>query len=117
MSAVHVWTSVLPVRLVSVANIREHWSVRHRRAAAHRLAALVVPKCLPLPCAVTIERLYCGRGQQMDDDNLASAGKALRDGIAQRLGVDDADPSVTWAYSQARSTENGVRVTITSEVK
>ena len=33
----------LPLRIESVANKREHWSVRGRRTKQHRLAALAVP--------------------------------------------------------------------------
>ncbi|MCW1958150.1 MAG: hypothetical protein KIH64_006310 [Mycobacterium sp.] len=106
------WTTTLPLLLVSVANQREHWSDRARRASRHRGAAVVVPKGLPIPCVVTIERLYGGRGQAMDTDNLQAACKALRDGIADRLGVDDADPRVTWRYAQTRAPEPGVRITV-----
>lgn len=88
----------LPLRIESVANKREHWGARSRRTKAHRLAALAVPEH-PLPCVVTLIRVA---PRKLDDDNLASGFKALRDGIADRLGVDDADPRVTWKYGQVR---------------
>jgi len=34
-------------------------------------------------------------------DNLRGALKAVRDQVATWLGVDDADPRVTWEYGQA----------------
>lgn len=37
-----------------------------------------------------------------DDDNLAASFKALRDGVADGLTVDDGDPRVTWRYAQRR---------------
>jgi hypothetical protein len=89
---------IIPVRLDSVANMREHWGVKHKRAKAHRLAAVMV-KPHPLPCVVEIVRV--GK-RDLDGDNLQSACKALRDGIADRLGIDDADPRVEWRYSQQR---------------
>ena len=91
-------TVELPLRIESVANRREHWSVRAQRTKAHRLAALAVP-LHPLPCVVTLSRIAPRR---LDTDNLAAGFKALRDGIADRLGVDDADPRVEWRYEQAR---------------
>ena len=103
----------LPLVLVSVANLRECWQRRARRARQHRAAAVVVPKGLPVPCVVLIERLMGSRAKAMDDDNYRSACKALRDGIAARLGVDDADHRVRWDYAQTRAAEPGVRITIT----
>lgn len=91
-------TVVLPIRIESVANLRESWQARHRRAKAHRLAALAVP-AHPLPCVVTLTRVG---PRALDDDNLQGGFKALRDGVAARLGVDDADPRVTWKYGQRK---------------
>lgn len=88
----------LPIRIESVTNKREHWSVRSRRTKAHRMAALAVP-VYPLPCVVTLIRVA---PRKLDGDNLQSGFKALRDGIADRLGVDDADPRVQWKYDQVR---------------
>ena len=88
----------LPLRIESVANKREHWATRSRRTKAHRLAALAVP-VHPLPCVVTLIRVA---PRALDGDNLQSGFKALRDGIADRLGVADNDPRVEWRYAQAR---------------
>lgn len=100
----------LPLRIESVANRREHWSVRARRTKAHRMAALAVP-AHPLPCVVTLTRIA---PRKLDDDNLASGFKALRDGIADRLGVDDGDARVRFVYRQERGKrkEYAARVTI-----
>lgn len=100
----------LPLRIESVANKREHWSVRSRRSKAHRLAALAVP-AHSLPCVVTLVRV-APRG--LDGDNLQSGFKALRDGIADRLGVKDNDPRVEWRYDQVRgrAKEYAARVNI-----
>lgn len=50
---------------------------------------------------VTIIRV----GKELDSDNLQSACKGLRDGIADTLGVDDRDPRVRWEYAQTESTK------------
>lgn len=91
-------SALLPLRIESVANKREHWGKRAARAKAHRFAALAVP-AHPLPCTVTLTRIA---PRALDDDNLQSGFKALRDGIADRLGVKDNDPRVTWRYAQER---------------
>lgn len=86
----------LPIRLQSTLNLREHWGARNKRSKLHKQACIIIKKH-PLPCVVEITRV--GK-KMMDGDNLQGAAKALRDGIALRLGVDDADPSITWKYSQ-----------------
>lgn len=100
----------LPLRIVSCANLREHWAKRANRARSHRLAAIAVPMH-PLPCVVTLTRIA---PRELDDDNLRSGFKALRDGIADRLGVNDNDPRVRWEYGQERGApkQYAARVTI-----
>lgn len=92
-------TYTLPLRVESVANLREHWSVKAKRAKAHRKAAIVVPAKLPLPTIVYLTRIA---PRPLDDDNLASAFKALRDGIADRFGVPDNHPDLTFHYCQRK---------------
>lgn len=106
----------LPLRTVSEANTRCHWAVRANRAKTQRLcAALSVRRYVQaearricgdplrirvlLPVVVTLTRRS---PRALDDDNLRSALKAVRDGVADALGVDDRDPRVTWEYDQVR---------------
>jgi hypothetical protein len=51
-----------------------------------------------LPLVVTLIRRS---PRALDDDNLRSAAKAARDGIADYLGIDDRDPRVQWRYDQS----------------
>lgn len=87
----------LPLRIESVANLREHWAVKAKRAKLHRHTACALVPFHPLPCVVTLTRIA---PRMLDDDNLRSGLKATRDGVADRLGVDDRDPRVTWRYGQ-----------------
>lgn len=103
------YTTILPLRLVSSLNAREHWAARARRVKRERVTAfLAVPK-VPVPCTVYITRI--GK-RRMDGDNLQGACKAIRDGIAQKLGVDDGDSRIRWEYAQEIGKEYGVRICI-----
>lgn len=103
---------LIPIKTVSEMNVRCHWAQRAWRAKQHRLAGFVMTPAHEVPCVVTMTRLSPG---ELDDDNIRSALKGLRDGIADRLGVKDNDKRVRWVYEQAkcRRGEYGVRVEIT----
>lgn len=94
------------LRLVSEANARGSWHGGASRAAAQRRAVALTLRTLrpiAVPCNVRIVRIAPSR---LDDDNLARAAKAVRDQIAEWLGVDDRDPRVSWSVAQ---TKGGVR--------
>jgi hypothetical protein len=56
-----------------------------------------------VPLVVTLTRVG---GRKMDDDNLSAALKAVRDGVADWLGVDDGSPLLTWDYRQEPDPKN-----------
>ncbi len=94
----------LSIRLVSLVNEREsRWKAARRASEQRNLAGLVVANAkvegrvpeLPLLCVIT----RVGR-RRMDSDNLAISAKHVRDGIADALGIDDADPRISWSYQQ-----------------
>jgi hypothetical protein len=103
------------IHIVSVANMREHWRVKHARAKQHRStaahlirAALATNPVTAWPIVVTMTRLGT---RAMDDDNLAGGFKATRDGIADALGIDDGGPMVKWIPAQFVSKgPTGVRI-------
>ncbi len=103
MSAAHVICALLPLRIVSTANLREHWTARGRRSATHRHTARLalrqhqVPNSGPL--TITLTRIA---PRNLDSDNLAISFKAVRDGVADFLGVDDGHKSLTWLYDQRK---------------
>lgn len=100
----------VPIATVSEANRRDHWATKAKRAKGQRLALYLATKRAELPCVVTLTRVGPRR---LDDDNLRGALKACRDGVADRLGVDDADPRVEWRYGQeVRRDQRGVLVEI-----
>jgi hypothetical protein len=103
----------IPVRTCSEANSHEHWRYRQRRAQIQRgLARQYVFGRLPrLPATVTLTRLA---PRKLDSDNLASAMKHVRDGVADAYGVDDRSALYRWDYAQEKAKEYGVRIEVKS---
>ena len=104
----------IPLRTVSEANVREHYMARARRHADHRrIAGQAVMASLPHAARRQITRVTltrCG-GRVMDDDNVAGALKACRDGVADALGVTDSPAGpVLWLYAQEPGGWKGVRI-------
>lgn len=101
----------LPFRIASVANLREHWAAKATRVKRQR-------ESTALMCRVELHRRNLGAPSagfdrlvvrlvrvaplELDDDNLSSALKACRDGVADALGVNDRDPRVTWLVDQEK---------------
>ena len=110
-----------PVRLDSASNSRhDHWAQRHKLAAEQRLvgcnagaglARVLAAQGPVLPCRVVLTRIA---PRALDDDNLRGAFKAVRDGVADALGIRDNDPRVKFEYEQERGApkEYGFRVGI-----
>lgn len=112
-------TAGAPLRIESVANLREHWAKKAARTAAHRamgkllahqaslwlrwklsMAGERVWRCPVVPrMRVTITRIA---PRSLDSDNVQSAFKAFRDGIADHFGVDDRADWYEWRYEQRK---------------
>jgi len=102
---------------VSESNTREHWTKAHARHKKQKEIVLLqmlaqsVPKKLPV--AITFVRLG---PRCLDDDNLASAFKYIRDTVADYLipglapGRADNDPRITWHYEQEKSSIKGIKI-------
>lgn len=101
----------LPIQLGSRLNgsqgISRGW--RHSvasRTRTHRAAArlAVIPAMALLgPGEHIVARLVRVAPRELDSDNLAAALKAVRDGVADALGLaSDRDPRVVWLPDQER---------------
>jgi hypothetical protein len=99
------------MRTVSASNVREFHMSRARRVKKERTAARVhAPKWVLEPLLeVKITRKGPGT---LDDDNLRSSLKAIRDGLADWLRVDDRSPLVRWEYGQERAREWSITVEV-----
>lgn len=95
--------AILPIHIKSEANGRDHWRKKAARAklqrstAAWQMRTRGVPPIPPLTIMLT--RIA---PRDLDSDNLAGGFKAVRDGVADWLGVDDGDKRLTWLYGQRR---------------
>jgi len=108
---------LLPVRTWSEPNVRVHWAKRARRAKKQREAARLLVRVAhapPPPGNITV-RLTRIAPRQLDTDNLAAALKAVRDGVADALGMDDGDTRLTWLYGQRRGEPNEYAVMVEIE--
>lgn len=106
-------------RLRSVLNARWHWTklYRYKRELGAFTAAywtIHLGNWRPmLPCKVTLTRIA---PRAMDShDNLRASGKSAIDSLAKIIGVDDADPRVTWLYSQERGQPRAYAVRVAIE--
>ena len=96
---------ILPIKIVSEANLRQHWRKVAARTRQHRQTARLVLQQYARPMGdgevftITLTRVA---PRTLDDDNLASGFKAARDGVADWLGIDDGSPRIRWQYAQER---------------
>jgi hypothetical protein len=96
----------VPVKLISEANQREHWTTRSRRKKDQQRS---VSFCwvasgfgheFQFPVVVTLTRIGV---RKLDPDNLAGSFKHVQDQIAREMGVDDGDEKrVRWIYEQRK---------------
>ena len=110
---------MLPIKTVSESNQRGHWAKKARRARQQRDAAYLVirsaisagglPDGLPEHRTIFLTRIS---PRKLDSDNLSSSLKAVRDGVADALGIDDGDERFEWRYAQERGKVYSVRVEI-----
>jgi hypothetical protein len=111
-----VYSYQIPVKTVSEANQRAHWSVKARRAKAQRAMALVQTLANVRARGSRYEIAMMRIGQKrLDDDNLAGALKAVQDGISQALGINDGSDAVKWTrrqFATGHRTTGAVDVTV-----
>jgi len=107
---------LLPLKTVSEMNSRGHWGKRAARARKERKTACAETKArhASLPCVVTLTRIG---HNELDDDNLGSALKAVRDGVADSFEIDDRDKRVEWRYAQEKCGRGKFAVQVMIESK
>ena len=89
----------IPIRTVSEANRREHWAAKAKRVRSQRKAAKIITRSAIAEPMITITLTRVGP-RKLDTDNLAGALKAVQDGIADAIGIDDGSELIRWQYRQ-----------------
>lgn len=102
----------IPLRLISEANARGSWHGGAARAANQRSIVGLVLATQKRPSLPVLVRLVRCAPKDLDDDNLARSAKAVRDSVAEWLGVDDRDAQVSWVYAQRRTRTYGVEIAV-----
>lgn len=109
--------------LPSAANLREHWAVKAKRVEAQRKMTALRLKTQGLEWLAHAKRILGNERmrvgciltrvapRQLDDDNLQSAFKALRDEVAAQVGIDDGSDRWHWEYHQRKGAP-GVEVVL-----
>lgn len=111
-------TVEVPIKTVSEANVRQHWAVRAKRVKSQRASTMLALRCSRVEpkdeadgfsrCKVLLVRV--GK-RRLDSDNLQGSLKAIRDAVAEWIGVDDGSPYYEWVYAQ-QSGDPSVRIHI-----
>lgn len=103
----------LEIKITSEANTRGHWSGGAARSADQRRAgfrALLGARPVVAPVIVLLTRMA---PRQLDSDNLARGFKAVRDGVADWLEIDDGDEEwVVFLAQQRQAHRHSVMVEI-----
>ncbi len=106
MTLIAEW--ILPIDTISEANTHDHWRKKDSRRKVQcshiDLAFQQSKPTIPLPCVVRMTRIA---PRALDDDNIRSAFKGIRDRISFYLtgkdrGRGDSDPGITWIYAQEK---------------
>lgn len=103
-------TTTFALETETESNAKGHWRPKAERAKKQREASFFHTHAVAMKLrtrlksgalervTVTLTRIS---PRELDDDNLASAMKHVRDGVADALGVDDRDRRITWRCEQA----------------
>lgn len=105
----------VPIRTKSEANLREHWAAKAKRVKLQRSLArnIVMSKIFQLKKSQQYRITLTRTGpRRLDSDNLAGSFKAIRDGIADALEVDDGSTFLCWEYKQEKGRDFSVTITI-----
>jgi len=128
---------VLPIRTHSEANRREHWAPKAKRTKSQRGNAKVKTRSAYVAADELMPRTHPGktfRGKavlaedvtitltriaprKLDSGNLEGVFKAVQDGVADALGIDDGDERLTWVYKQAQGAPKQYEVWVDVEIR
>jgi hypothetical protein len=124
------WT--IKVKTVSEANSSEHWTAKAKRHKSQQFFVRMLYqqriKDVRLPCTIILTRLA---PRKLDDDNLVSSMKYIRDELSECIfpemkktyvnskgkvacikGRADSDSRITWKYEQQKHNQLEIKIVI-----
>lgn len=111
-----------PINLTTGGNSRLHRMVsyKHNKMQSWVIAGLLhgdVPSNFKMTpetrLAVTLTRIAPARGRwRMDDDNLESVFKNVRDSVAKHFKLDDGNARWQWNYAQEAGQDYAIRILV-----
>lgn len=114
----------IPIRIVSSANLKEHWAKKYKRERSQRdtIRIYLTPILdkISLPVKITLTRIG---PRKLDDDNLSYSLKSHRDHICCLLrpglapGRGDGDDLIKFDYKQNKGEPKEYALQITFETK
>lgn len=114
-------SALIPIKIVSEANVRECWQAKYSRAKEQKtaVAACLYPygQYFRKPkgtFTITLTRIGV---RKLDGDNLQRGFKSCRDSVATILGIDDGSERIEWRYEQEKGKpkEYAARIEIRAE--
>lgn len=96
---------IIPMRVSTPLNgSHGHWRTQAAKRKKERLAVAHVLRChAPLPALPVVVTMTRHAPRSLDDDNLTSALKSVRDEVAKALGCgDSAKDPILWRYAQCK---------------
>lgn len=113
-----LYTMRVPLTLASRGNARGFSLAHAEEYKAHRDAGLLATKRIARNFRrirnnlIIVIRIVREAPRELDDDNLATACKSFRDGVADAFGVDDRDASIVFLTDQEKAKEASVLVEV-----
>lgn len=106
--------AMLPIKVVSEANMSEHWSTKRKRKKSQQqaVAAYLSGHKIPRKSVITFTKLNRVKGRKLDKDNLAGAFKHVQDAVADLIGIDDGESCVQWEYGQMAWPKGGIGIDV-----
>lgn len=100
-------TGLIPLKVISAANKREHWAIKHKRDRLQKNTVAMYlnsyKDLITLPCVVKLTRVA---PRKLDGDNLQYAFKGIRDAVCSIIkpglaaGRADDDERIQIEYMQ-----------------
>ncbi len=115
-----IFAVTISIKLESVANLSEHWTKKSKRQRNQKkIIAMHLLKCpIKLPCKVKLTRVS---PLELDEDNLISAFKHVKDCIADFLipgkapGRADSSKEIKWEFDQKKGFKSEFALNILME--